>query len=102
MIERAQLRKEHRPHEERCIEDDQMWPCSTICLLDEVERLSAALVEWGEQAQACIDERDPNERLAMAWDVLHSMVETAALNSSTGQQNAPVVPEEFGNEGDAP
>ena len=26
----------------------------------------------------------------------------AALNSSTGQQNAPVVPEEFGNEGDAP
>ena len=81
MIERAQLRKEHRPHEERCIEDDQMWPCSTICLLDEVERLRAGLVEICSQRgnwNNSMEQVDWILRIAgkaLGWD--------AALNSST-------------------
>ena len=110
MNDYSELRAEHRPHEERCLNDDLMWPCDVISLLDEVERQSKKVAEviealgWDSDgglwfsalAQIRLGQQsiDEVERLRAELDVAHGMLRGAAcgnptLNSSTGQQNAP-------------
>ena len=51
MNDYSELRAEHRPHEERCLNDDLMWPCDVIVLLDEVERLREVLEARGRYVE---------------------------------------------------
>ena len=85
MNDYSELRAEHRHNaadsDHRCWQDDEPWPCSTIRLLDEVERLRAGLVEICSQRgnwNNSMEQVDWILRIAgkaLGWD--------AALNSST-------------------
>ena len=60
MNDYSELRARHEKAEQRskgykdfCLDCEEDWPCPTIRLLDEVERLRAALTEHGEHGGDC-------------------------------------------------